>query len=312
VKLRGTVLVGFLLVVVGAVLVLRDSDLIGDDVSLWPIVLLAVGIMLVLADRKPTPGSWIVPLVLVTIGGVFLMRDLHVIGNDVPLGAIVLIAVGAALVLGSFGGRTSGNGRSLEIAAPGATSARVSIEYGAGRLRLGSLEGDAGVLCRGWVSDDATDRLAMSGDRADLRIDHRSGFRMPVFAPGRHDWTLDLTPRLPIDLAIRTGASKCDVDLRDLRVVDVHLETGASDTHIALPRTGTVNVRVEAGAAAVRIDVPDGVAARIRSDSGLASFDVDERRFPRRNGEFESEGYSTAEHRADIVIKGGVGSFRVS
>jgi len=311
-RMRVTIWVGFLLVVVGVVLILRDSDVIGDDVSLWPIVLIAVGILLALGDRKPTPGSWVVPLVLVTLGGVFLMRDLHVIGDDVPLGAIVLIAVGAALVLGSVGGRVSRGERLLEIAASGAASARISIEYGAGKLRLGALEPDSDMLCRGWVSADAADRLEMSGGRAELSIDHRSGTWIPVVAGGSHDWSLDLTPRIPIDLAIRTGASRCDVDLRDLRVADFHLETGASDTHVALPRSGMVHVRVEAGAAAVRIDVPDGVAARIRSDRGLASLDVDEGRFPRRNDEFESDGYSTAESRADIVIKGGLGSFRVS
>ena len=72
-RMRVTIWVGFLLVVVGVVLILRDSDVIGDDVSLWPIVLIAVGILLALGDRKPTPGSWVVPLVLVTLGGVFLM-----------------------------------------------------------------------------------------------------------------------------------------------------------------------------------------------------------------------------------------------
>jgi hypothetical protein len=312
VRLRGSVWIGLLLIVVGALLVLRNSDVIGEDIALWPIVLLTVGILLALGNRRPSPGSWIAPLVLITIGGVFLLRDLEVIGEDVPLGAIVLIAVGAALVLGSLGGSTAGPSRSLDVAAPGATSGRVSIDYGAGRLRIGALPSGSGALCRGRVSGDATDRLDLRGDRADLRIRHRPGVWVPFAAPGRRDWTLDLDPALPLDLSIRTGASKCDVDLRELRVVDLNLETGASDVHVALPREGRVKVRVQAGAAAVRLDVPAGVAARIRSDSGLASFDVDEGRFPRRGDEFESEGYSTAEHRADIVIKGGVGSFRVA
>jgi hypothetical protein len=311
-RLRTTVWIGLLLVVVGVVLVLRDSDVIGEDVSLWPIVLLTVGVLLAIGNRAATPGSWIAPLVLVAIGGVFLLRDLHVIGDDLPVGAVVLIALGAAFLLGSIGRPRSSHDRRIDISAPEATSARVSIDYGAGRLRLGSLPPGSGALCRGSVGVDAADRLVVQGDRAEVRIDHRSAALFSFPGAGRHDWTLDLDPGIPIDLVVRTGAAKSDLDLGDLRVLDLHLETGASDSHITLPRRGAVTVRVQAGAASVVIDVPPGVAARIRSDTGLASVDVDRERFPRRDGVFESAGFDTAADRADIVIKGGVGSFRVA
>jgi hypothetical protein len=70
-------------------------------------------------------------------------------------------------------------------------------------------------------------------------------------------------------------------------------------------------VRAETGAASVVIEVPTGVAARIRSRMALGSSHVDELRFPRVTTGFESPDYATASNRADIDLRGGVGSIRV-
>lgn len=68
---------------------------------------------------------------------------------------------------------------------------------------------------------------------------------------------------------------------------------------------------VNAGAASVDITVPAGVAARVRGMMGVGSLDVDQRRFPRRNGMDESPDFETAENRVELAVEGGVGSVRV-
>ena len=73
-----------------------------------------------------------------------------------------------------------------------------------------------------------------------------------------------------------------------------------------------LTVRIEAGAAQVNVQVPEGVAARIRSQVGLGSTRVDEQRFPKTSDGWASPGFETAEHRAEIRVQGGLGSFRVS
>ena len=58
-RARGTISLGIVLVVVGIVLVLRNSDLIADDVSIWPIILLAVGMGIITASRDSGRIDWV-------------------------------------------------------------------------------------------------------------------------------------------------------------------------------------------------------------------------------------------------------------
>jgi hypothetical protein len=53
------------------------------------------------------------------------------------------------------------------------------------------------------------------------------------------------------------------------------------------------------------------VAARVRTSGGLMGVNVDERRFPKRDGRWESDDFETAAHKADITIEMGAGSITV-
>jgi hypothetical protein len=121
-----------------------------------------------------------------------------------------------------------------------------------------------------------------------------------------------LTAEVPLDLRVDAGASRNVLDLRNLRVRSLELHTGASDTRIVLPQAaGATSVRADTGAAALTIEIPEGVAARIRTRVVLGSVQVDETRFPRVEGGYESPDYATAANRVDIEVQGGVGSLRV-
>jgi hypothetical protein len=76
-------------------------------------------------------------------------------------------------------------------------------------------------------------------------------------------------------------------------------------------------VNVNSGAAAVNIRVPEGVAARIRISSGLMGIDVDQVRFPMSaesepgHKVFQSPGYETSLHQAEIIVESGLGSISI-
>jgi hypothetical protein len=126
------------------------------------------------------------------------------------------------------------------------------------------------------------------------------------------DWDVALNPQMPLALALQTGAGEAQLDLRDLHATDVQLKTGASATKLIVPAgVPRAQVRVEGGAASVSVRVPDGVAARIRATGGLAEISVDEGRFPRREGIYQSPDYAEAAHAVDITVDMGVGSVDV-
>jgi hypothetical protein len=116
---------------------------------------------------------------------------------------------------------------------------------------------------------------------------------------------LQLTPAVPIDLKIETGASQATLNLEALQVPNLSVETGASSTRIVMPARGETTAQIEGGAAGIEIVVPPNVAARILVDGGPNRVQVDERRFPRQRDEYRSDNFDTATDRVTLRISVG-------
>jgi hypothetical protein len=216
------------------------------------------------------------------------------------------VALGIWYLVGAVVPRGSGPTESLALPLGGATEAAVRIRFGAGTLSTSAAA--AGSLVDGSFRGGVTHRRSGPG-RIELEGDTAHGW--PWF-DHNHDWSVGLTAEVPLDLRIDAGASKNRFDLRELRARNVELHTGASDTRIMLPRAaGATSIRAETGAASLTLEVPAGVAARIRSRVVLGNIQIDETRFPKVAGGYESPDYATAENRVDIDVQGGVGSLRV-
>jgi hypothetical protein len=126
-------------------------------------------------------------------------------------------------------------------------------------------------------------------------------------------WDCGFTTDIPLDLVFEIGAVDAYLDLTELQVKDLALKTGASSTRLKLPsKAGMTHLKVEAGAASVDIDVPDGVAARVEASVGLVSIDVNQDRFPKQNGYYQSADYESAENKVDIRLEAGVGSIEIN
>jgi hypothetical protein len=317
---RGTIIGGIWLVLLGGVFLVQQVMDLGWARA-WPLFVIMAGLgsaasaLIGLVGRRTGPLTvlWalIWPLLVLAVG-VLLFVDfaelsdvdsLELLGRWWP---IALIALGAVVLLGAVWPGARAVEEQLSISAAGVDRGEVTLKFGAGRLEVG--RGTPGVLVNG-TFDGGVRRTDHGPGRVELETDLLEVF--PGFNPQLH-WRVGLAPDLPIALRLEGGASRADLDLAELTVTSLVVKTGASDTRVVLPRAaGAVEVRIEAGAAQVRIEVPDGVAARIRSQVGLGSTTVDESRFPRTSDGWASVGYETAEHRADIRVSGGVGSFRI-
>jgi hypothetical protein len=318
---RGSIIGGIWLVLLGGVfLVQQVMDLAWGQA--WPLFVIMAGLgsavsaLIGLVGRRISPLTvlWalIWPLLLLAVG-VLLFVDfadladvdsLELLGRWWP---IALIVLGAVVLIGAVWPRARAVEEEVSISAAGASRGEVTLKFGAGRLEVG--RGSPGVLVDG-TFDGGVRRTDHGPGRVELETDLLEVF--PGFNPQLH-WRVRLAPDLPMSLRLEGGASRSELDLSELTVTSLVVKTGASDTRIVLPRAaGAVEVRIEAGAAQVRVEVPEGVAARVRSQVGLGSTSVDEQRFPKTSEGWASAGYETAEHRADIRVQGGVGSFRIS
>jgi len=189
------------------------------------------------------------------------------------------------------------------------SEAEVSVEFGAGEVRLGA--GAApGKLFDGEFTDAAD--YALRGQRLRLRP-HPEAWNWLWWGGQARRWDVRLTNALPLRLRLQVGACQADINLRDLKVDELRLESGAADVRVQLPAAaGHTRASVKAGAASVVVVVPEGVAARIRATVAIGSFSTDTRRFPRVGGEYISPDYGAAANKVDLTIEGGVGSVVVS
>jgi hypothetical protein len=307
------------------------------------------------AGTRPQPrrrGGVVGPLILIFIGGVFLLQNMGLLPPDTwtnlwRLWPIVLVLVGVELLLGNrvhwlgltaivaclfvvgiFA--TAGPPASTEVATRNfdqplnsATRANVSIRFDAGELNVGLLpEARTNLLSSMMYTGPAE-----PAPRANYSVDNGNG-RLEYVVNGRRGLTfghlgergasprmdVQLAPNVALMLSLRTGATDARLDLTGLRVTSLDIEMGAASATIRLPQAaGMTTAEISGGAATINLEVPQDVAAQIRHRGGLSTLSVDEGRFPRVGEQmYRSTNYETAANKVDISLETGVATVRVS
>lgn len=255
--------------------------------------------------------------ILIVAGLIFLLNTLNVLPYSIwgTLWPLALIGFGVFVLWDYLQNPESAEPEAAEIPLQDALSGRIKISHAAGRLQIDD-GAPSGFLLAGQFNGgvDAHTRYHEKSVAVEMRPPER-GF-VTLFSPGHWrsglSWAVNLNGEIPLSLKIETGAGENRLDFSDLQVKELALETGASQTQLTLPaRAGFTEVEIECGVAQVNVHLPDGVAARIRSESGLSAVNIDSSRFPATGNLHQSPNYETAENRADIRIKAGVGSVSV-
>jgi len=256
-------------------------------------------------------------LLLLLVGALLLLQNfgyLDFLGVSVwqLLWPIALIGLGVWVLVGSRRG-TSWDTEYLDVGIEDISQADIHIDFGAGELKVGPGTETSSLLAGSFDGVDKTVRR--DGALAKVRLSSPS----VVFTPLqwgvtlKRVWDVHLTDRIPITVAVKSGACDARLDLERLKVTALHIDSGASSTAVTLPaNAGYTEVRGSSGAASVSIRVPQGVAARIHTSGALASTSVDQRRFPRSGSDYISPDYETAPNKVDIRLDMGVGSIDIS
>lgn len=281
-----------IIMLVGLTFLFRNFNLLpwglwGTLWRLWPVLLVVLGIYLVLGRSRP--GLAVV---------------------------LTIIAVVAAFVISAAWGQRSLSG-SFSQPLGNLERAEVAIDFGVGELSLDSLPASSSDLVQGefehqGVADGVNQRLTV--DRGVGQLEMASPASGPRFLGDfRQNWQVRLTPRIPLDLAIKAGASRGQLNLTNLRVSRLGLDVGASKVTLNMPRVvqGTLDAQIKAGAADLTIIVPQGIAAQIKPDDGLSSLQIDEKRFPRTQDSYTSPDYAQASDRLRIRISSGLARIEV-
>lgn len=297
---RGRSVVGpLILIAIGVLLLLNTMGVVQWSVwetlwRFWPAVLILIGLELVLGRGNPWLSVALVVLVLV------LVIPLAMVGTFLPFGWTMTRASGTVST------------QNVQVPLEGAREANVRVQFAAGSIYLGALGGDSPDLVAGEIRSVGGPVEIERGDEADraranVTIRRQSG--IPVFSSSNNAdrWTLNLNRAVPLNLRVEGGAAEANLDLRQLMVRTLSLELGAASTRVQLPENaGLTQVTLRSGMAETRVTVPANVAARIHTRSGLATVDVDERRFPKRDGFYQSADWDTATNKVEISIEAGL------
>ena len=258
-------------------------------------------------------------LILILAGVAFLLENIGILpGNAWDfIWPLVLIALGLSFLFGR-GRRPRSSIVDDTLPLDGATSARVTLSHGGGRLIV-TAGGRDDRLYSGRFGGAVARTVRRAGDQLEvtLRPEPRdwtgwAGSWQRGGGEGMLDWTIAFNPGVNLTLSIESGAAKTDLDLSSLRVVELLLQTGVSATTVILPASaGATQATIKAGVASVHLTIPAGVAARIEGQMGLGAFNVDERRFPRNDKIYESPDYASATNRIEVNIQGGLGAINV-
>ena len=264
-------------------------------VRLWPLLLIAVGLDVLLGRRADIWAALAVFIIVgLFVGGVWLIRSTR----SVWTGELNTVEIVQKL--------------------DNTTSAEVEIIFGIGELEVKAMRG-SNNLVEGLLDltedENLTQDFSIINGTAFFNLESvgmqfypswlvHGGFVNP------RKWRIELNDSVPIDLDIKTGVSYAVIDLEYLNLTNVEIDTGVGETIVYLPSSGHFAVRISGGVGSLRVYVLVDLAVRIHVDEFLGNTSV-AGGYIQSGNLFYSENYETAENRIELYLSGGIGEIQV-
>jgi hypothetical protein len=291
---RGGLVGPVLLIGLGLILLAQNLGWVGADIWLsllrmWPLILVAVGVDLLIPRRS----AWGTLLSLVLVLAVFV-------------GGFWLSGV-------RLGGARSTETETVSIAAGNATRAKIHFSPPVAALDLEALK-ESEALVEGTVPKAGYGRVhadsTMSGATAVVDITASGVFVVPAVGPQDETWRFGLSTKVPLDLEISSGIGLVNADLTGLMVTGLDVETGIGQSVVTLPSAGNFNGRLSNGIGQTVIIIPEGAAVHVLMTTGLGGVVTPDGSHPFDLGdnEYTSPGFGAAENRIELVIEQAIGS----
>ena len=296
---RGSFLAGFLLIALGALLLLTTTGAVSfgiwlEIVDYWPVLLLLTGMEIILARRALLIRAGVIAATLVAVvAAAYLSMPEYDppeplrTGYVEPLGDAQRLHLSMAFI-----------GGDVEL------TSDTDISGSLARLLAADFGSRPSRVIREQSNGDVEFHLASSG--LFLRHSSYDGYTRRVSLPvGLADWNLEVSPEVEIDIEISAGAADLALDLQGLNVRNLDVEAGASDIRVQLPaNVGQTYIDIAAGATDVELLVPDNVAAHIDIASPLGSAWIDPARFMEIEDDvYRSANYSDSRNRVWVDIE---------
>jgi cell wall-active antibiotic response 4TMS protein YvqF len=231
---RGLLFLGLFLIALGAVpLLVRagvlDADLVAQAWRLWPLLLVALGLTLILGrSRAGILGTVVAALALGTVAGGALAASTLWLGN-----------------VGGCSSTSSAADHRTEDSGTFAGPATVEFDLNCGTLDVSMTPGNDWHLIAGHQGDPP---------RVDKSVDSLSVHSPDVLGNRRQSWQVELPSDQTSDIAITANASTGTIALGGATLATLKADLNAGDLRIDVTegRVSTVDISVNAGRVRIR------------------------------------------------------------
>ena len=311
---RGLLFWGLALVTAGATALAVqqgyvDRDVVADAWRLWPVILIAIGLSIVLAR---TPFAVLGTVLAALILGV---------------GAGALVTVGPSVAC-------TGNVPSdltMESGTFSGDAAAVNLDFNCGDLNVALADGS------GWTAGTASDGsreivVEAGGDSLEVSATDEEGFN---WDGGKQRWDIGLGADTTYDLEISANAASVNldlaggtferlqidpnaaslsIDLSGASVADFDMSMNAGSSEIQTDAETALAGRFTMNAGSFELCVPDGAALRITvADSNFTfSHNLDDSGLTRSGDTWTSDAFDGADRFVDLRLEGNAASFTLN
>jgi hypothetical protein len=283
-----------LLIGLGVILLLGNLGILNwsvwDVLQLWPVLLIAAGLELLLG-RRSVWGNLVAALLVLAL----------------IVGGVVLVEQTAPI-------RT--RGEVIEIVHPidGAETFILDLNPAVANLIVESLDDSTNLVegtVQGW-SREAPSRRFTGGERARLVLNTDSRPGVGPMTMGRAArWRLRVSPDVPTELNVDFAVGEAYFRLAELAVEEADINFGIGRVELALSEGISGDVSVDGGIGAIRVVVPRGMGVRIRVDAGLVTRNVPNR-YTREGETYTSPNWDEAATRTTLTLNLGIGTITVA
>lgn len=253
-------------IAIGTVILLNNLNIVDWDVwrvilNLWPVLIVAIGLDLLIARRSAWGAILSLILIAILLGGsLWFMASGPLAASPAQTEQVVQTLNGAGRAVVEIKPAVAG----LEVQAM--TEDQVSLDMLAkGDLQMGGI----GVLQQEYSIAENTGYLTLGWEG--------ESFARPFLRNSDWVWNLELNPEVSLELVVKLGAGSIDMDLSNMQISDLAVELGVGRTVVVLPEgEGTLTARIQGAVGELIVIVPGQKAIQVTYNTGLAAISVPE------------------------------------
>lgn len=298
----------------------------------FPIVLIVVGVLFLVAKYSPGFDPWYVlrtywPLILIFLGLAKIFDSARAsragISNSgawsaaATIGSIAFIVVLIVLLFHTrgfshnrhFSSIMRHESQAVELQA--ATSLNASVQSPSGILTVSGGSNrtlDADFNFAESFGAPVVDYHVVSGvGQLSVTQNHDE----PHFGISRNDWSLRFNESTPLNLKIDVGAGEGRLHLRDIPITQLYLNMGAGKVMVDLTgdRKKDVDADLEGGVGEATVRLPRSIGVIAHASGGIGNISAAD--FTKQGDEYTNAAYGKTPVTIRLKVHGGVGSIKL-